>query len=110
MHEKNETIRKLKLSIANIEQETDLSNRKLISDAQKVELAEIRNSEGKKSKLQQEVIQLKQRLQTQVSSHRDGEMTLRKVGCWLIFPSLFSILYEFSCNLSLKVVYLLLKG
>ena len=62
-----------------IEQESDLGNRKLIQEAQKIEISEMKNSEGKKSKLQQELIQLKQRLQTQVTGHRDAELTLRKV-------------------------------
>ena len=79
MHEKNETIRKLKSNISLIEQETDLANRKLVSDAQKVEVAELKNSDGRKAKLQQEVIQLKQRLQTQVTSHKESELALRKV-------------------------------
>ena len=55
----------------------------MVSDAQKVEIAELRNSEGRKAKLQQEVIQLKQRLQTQVTSHKEAELALRKVSKYL---------------------------
>ena len=79
IHQKNETVRKLKSNISFIEHDSEVSNRKLVTEAQKVEIAEIKNSDGKKAKLQQEVIQLKQRLQTQVSSHKDSELTLRKV-------------------------------
>ncbi|XP_066910577.1 dynein regulatory complex protein 10-like [Clytia hemisphaerica] len=78
IHQKNETVRKLKSNISMIEHDSEVSNRKLVTEAQKVEIAEIKNSDGKRGKLQQEVIQLKQRLQTQVSSHKDSELTLRK--------------------------------
>lgn len=74
-------IRRLKANIQAIEQETDSHNRKVISDAQKAELAELKNSDGKKSKLQQEIIQMKQKLQSLISSHKDNEMSLRKVRC-----------------------------
>ena len=68
-----------------LEQESELGNRKLIQEAQKIEISEMKNSDGKKWKLQQEVIQLKQGLQTQVTNHRDGETTFRKVPLFTIF-------------------------
>ena len=43
-----------------LEQGSDLVNRKIISDAQKIESADIKNSESRKAALQQELINLKQ--------------------------------------------------
>lgn len=77
--EKNETIRNLKSSIQMLEQGSDLVNRKIISDAQKIESADIKNSESRKATLQQELINLKQKYQSQVVQHRDSELSLRKV-------------------------------
>ena len=62
-----------------LEQGSDLVNRKIISDAQKIESADIKNSESRKAALQQELINLKQKYQSQVIQHRDSELSLRKV-------------------------------
>ena len=62
-----------------LEQGSDLVNRKIISDAQKIESADIKNSESRKAALQQELINLKQKYQNQVVQHRDSELSLRKV-------------------------------
>lgn len=62
-----------------LEQGSDLVNRKIISDAQKIESADIKNSESRKATLQQELINLKQKYQSQVVQHRDSELSLRKV-------------------------------
>ena len=62
-----------------LEQGSDLVNRKIISDAQKIESADIKNSESRKAALQQELINLKQKHQNQVVQHRDSELSLRKV-------------------------------
>lgn len=79
MHQKNEEIRKLKLAIQTLEQESDMVNRKLISDAEKIQTSEMKNSDGRKAKLQQEVIRLKQKLNSDTTTHRNNELTLRKV-------------------------------
>lgn len=62
-----------------LEQGSDLVNRKIISDAQKIESADIKNSESRKATLQQELINLKQKYHSQVVQHRDSELSLRKV-------------------------------
>ena len=62
-----------------LEQGSDLVNRKIISDAQKIESVDIKNSESRKAALQQELINLKQKYQNQVVQHRDSELSLRKV-------------------------------
>ena len=62
-----------------LEQGSDLVNRKIISDAQKIESADIKNSESRKAALQQELINLKQKYQNQVVQHRDSELSLQKV-------------------------------
>ena len=62
-----------------LEQGSDLVNRKIISDAQKIESADIKNSESRKATLQQELINLMQKYQSQVVLHRDSELSLRKV-------------------------------
>lgn len=78
VHQKNEEIRKLKLAIQTLEQESDMVNRKLISDAEKIQTSEMKNSDGRKAKLQQEVIRLKQKLNSDTTTHRNNELTLRK--------------------------------
>ena len=76
---KNDEIRNLKTAIHNVEKSSEDQSRKLITEAAKGEAAELKNSEGKKSKLQQELIQLKQSLQSNLTAHRESELTLRKV-------------------------------
>ena len=85
-----------------IEQESEMGNRKLIQEAQKINSAEIKNSEGKKSKLQQEVIQIKQQLQAQVTAHRDAELTLRKVTLAFIDGFIYYFLLRIASSILLK--------
>ncbi len=69
----------MKTSIHNVEKNSEDQNHRLISEAAKAESGEIKNSDGKKSKLQQEIIQLKQSLQGNLGTHRESELALRKV-------------------------------
>lgn len=78
IHSKNEIIRNLKASIQAIEQESDVVNRKMLNDAKKVEASDLKNSEVMQSKLQQDIITLKQQLQQNINKHRDDELLMRK--------------------------------
>ena len=40
----------------------------------------MKNSDSKKSKLQQEIIELKKKLEGDIVGHRESELALRKVG------------------------------
>lgn len=77
---KNEVIRNLKSTIQTIEQESDLSNRKMINDAKKFESADAKNSEVNQTKLQQDIINLSQQLYSNTQNHRDEELQMRKVS------------------------------
>ena len=50
------------------------------SEADKQEAADVKNSEGKKAKLQAELTQLRTQMQTLTSEHRESEQTLRRVS------------------------------
>ena len=55
-------------------------NRKMLNDAKKVEASDTKNSEVMQSKLQQDVITLKQQLQQNINKHREDELLMRKVA------------------------------
>eukprot|EP00794_Sanderia_malayensis_P009300 gene9300-10281_t len=74
----NDAIKGLKTNINNVEKNAEDQNHRIISEAAKAETGEVKNSDGKKSKLQQEIIQLKQSLQSNLTTHRESELTLRK--------------------------------
>jgi len=40
----------------------------------------MKNSDSKKGKLQQEIIELKKKLESDTVTHRESELALRKVG------------------------------
>ena len=83
----NDMIKHLKTSIHNVEKNAEDQSHRIIADAAKAESAELKNSDGKKAKLQQEIIQLKQSLQSNLTTHRESELALRKVRfyqCYLL--------------------------
>lgn len=51
-----------------------------MNEATKEQLADEKNSDGKKNKLQQEIIEQKKGLESQIAKHRDSELALRKVS------------------------------
>ena len=73
-------IKNLKTSIHNVEKNSEDQNHKIVADAAKAESGELKNSDGKKAKLQQEIIQFKQTLKNNLTSHRESELNLRKVS------------------------------
>jgi len=75
---KNEILRNNKLAIQTVEQESEILNRQLVGDANKKETLELKNSEGRKGKVQQDLIKLKQQLQNNLADHRESELALRK--------------------------------
>ena len=77
-------IKHLKTSIHHVEKNAEEQSHRIISDAAKAESVELKNSDGKRAKLQQEILQLKQSLQSNLTTHRENELALRKVGyfCW----------------------------
>ena len=54
--------------------------RRVKAEAEKQEAADLKNSEGKKQKLQQETAQLKTQLQNLVAEHRENEQEHRLVS------------------------------
>ncbi|KAK3728548.1 hypothetical protein QZH41_011628 [Actinostola sp. cb2023] len=75
---RNDMIRRLKNDIYNIETNSDEQNRRIINEASKQEMADVKNSDGKKAKLQQEFIETKKRLEAEQAAHRANEFALRK--------------------------------
>lgn len=75
---RNEVLRNNKLSIQSVEQESEVLNRQLLADAGKKETLEVKNSEGRSGKLQQDLIKFKQQLQSNLGEHRESELALRK--------------------------------
>ena len=76
---RNEIIRKLRGNIHNVETTSREQNEQVATDATKEVMVEIKNSDGKKSKLQQEIIERKKKLDNNIHNHRESELALRKV-------------------------------
>lgn len=75
---RNDQIRKLDSDLKNVEKfNADLIKRTK-TEAEQSEASEMKTSEGKRSKLQTELNQLKQQFQNLVLEHRDQEQQLRK--------------------------------
>ena len=83
IRKKNDVIRVLQADLHQIEKFSDEHIRRTKSEAEKQEAADLKNSEGKKGKLQQEVNQLRSQLQNLIAEHRENEHGLRSVS---IFP------------------------
>ena len=73
-------IRRLQADLHQIEKFSEEHIRRTKSEAEKQEAADLKNSEGKRIKLQQEDQQLKVQLQNLITEHRDGEQGLRRVS------------------------------
>ncbi len=74
-------IRKLQGDLHQIQKYSEEHIKKTKSEAEKQEASDVKASEGKKTKLQQEITQLRTQLQALTSEHRQSEQTLRKVSC-----------------------------
>lgn len=75
----NDIIRTLTGDTEQIEKYSLDQNRKTKSEAEKQEAADMKNSDGKKAKLMQELNQLKTQLQNLIAEHRENETALRQV-------------------------------
>ena len=53
-------------------------NRRTLSEAAKQETADIKNSDGRRSKSQHDIASIRQNLATITLSHRESELNLRK--------------------------------
>ena len=62
-----------------MEKNAEEQNRRVITEASKQDAAEMKNSDSKKGKLQQEIIELKKKLEADTVTHRESELALRKV-------------------------------
>ena len=76
---RNDIIRRLKNDIYTVDKTAEEQNRRVITEAAKQDTAEMKNSENKKSKLHQETIELKKKLEGDTTTHRESELALRKV-------------------------------
>ena len=63
-----------------MEKNAEEQNRRVITEAAKQDASEMKNSDSKKSKLQQESIELKKKLESDTLTHRESELALRKVS------------------------------
>lgn len=63
-----------------MEKNAEELNRRVITEAAKQDASEMKNSDSKKSKLQQESIELKKKLESDTLTHRESELALRKVS------------------------------
>ena len=77
---KNDVIRRLQADLHQIEKFSEEHIRRTKSEAEKQQAADVKNSEGKASRLQQELHSLESTLLNNVQEHRDTEGELRKVS------------------------------
>ncbi|KAL5016776.1 hypothetical protein ScPMuIL_006365 [Solemya velum] len=75
---KNDVIRRLQADLHQIEKFSEEHIRRVKAEGEKQEAADVKNSEGKKQKLHQEMAQLKTQLQNHVMEHRENEQELRR--------------------------------
>ncbi|CAH1802029.1 unnamed protein product [Owenia fusiformis] len=75
---KNDVIRKLQADLFQIDKFSQEHIRRTKQEAEKQESADVKNSEGKKQKLTQEVNQLSTQMANLVTEHREHEQSLRK--------------------------------
>ncbi|CAK8677923.1 unnamed protein product [Clavelina lepadiformis] len=78
MGKRNETIRRLKNDLHQIEQFSEEHIRRTKTEADKQQSADIRSCESKQSKMQTEIDQLRDRLNRMVQEDRETEQSLRK--------------------------------
>ncbi|XP_064612865.1 dynein regulatory complex protein 10-like [Liolophura sinensis] len=78
IRKKNDVIRRLQAELHQIEKFSEEHIRRVKSEAEKQESADIKNSEGRTQKLSQEASQLKTQLQNLIQEHREQEQQLRK--------------------------------
>jgi len=76
----NEILRRLQADVNQVEKVADESVRRTRTEAEKQEAAEMKNSEGKLGKLQQELAEVRAEYANVLAKHRSGEQALRKVG------------------------------
>lgn len=76
---KNDVIRRLQADLHQIQKFSEEHIKRTKSEAEKQEVSDVKNSEGKKGKLQQDVTQLRTQLQALTTEHRESEQILRKV-------------------------------
>ncbi|EDV22063.1 IQ domain-containing protein D [Trichoplax sp. H2] len=75
---RNEIIRRLKNDLHSIEKYSEEMNRRTLSEAVKQEAADTKNSEGRRSKMQHDIANIRQTLATITLTHRESELNLRK--------------------------------
>ena len=80
IRKKNDIIRRLQADLHQIDKFSNEHIRRTKTEAEKQEAADLKNSEGKKVKLHQEVAQLRTQLQNLIAEHRESEQGLRTVS------------------------------
>ena len=86
---KNDVIRGLQADLRQIQKFSEDHIRRVNVEAEKQKGSDKKNSEGRKQRLQQEVVQLQTQLQNLVTEHRENEQELRRVS-YVWFFVLFS--------------------
>ncbi|XP_067681005.1 dynein regulatory complex protein 10-like [Haliotis asinina] len=78
IRKKNDVIRRLQADLHQIEKFSEEHIRRVKTEAEKQEAADMKNSDGKRQKLQQEINQLRTQLQNLTMEHRESEQELRR--------------------------------
>lgn len=76
---KNDVIRRIQADLRQIEKFSEENMKRVQSEAEKQEAADIKTSDGKKQRLLQELQQLKTQIQNLITEHRESEQELRRV-------------------------------
>ncbi|MEE6517000.1 hypothetical protein FKM82_026885 [Ascaphus truei] len=84
---KNNTIRQLKTSLSQLEKFSDDHVSRTKEEADKQQKSDLRASDGRCSKLQQELQLLRSQLNTSITENREIELALRKVQGLIFTPS-----------------------
>ncbi|XP_073486480.1 LOW QUALITY PROTEIN: dynein regulatory complex protein 10 [Aquarana catesbeiana] len=74
----NEVIRQLKISIHQLEKNSESQAKRTLQEAEKQQKSDRRASEGKCAKLQQDLQQLRSQLTSAIAENREVELSLRK--------------------------------
>ncbi|ESO91687.1 hypothetical protein LOTGIDRAFT_83213, partial [Lottia gigantea] len=78
IRKKNEVIRRLQADLHQIEKFSEEHIRRVKAEAEKQETSDVKNSEGKRQKLQQDINHLRTQFQSMTAEHRENEQELRR--------------------------------
>ncbi|XP_065659932.1 dynein regulatory complex protein 10 isoform X2 [Hydra vulgaris] len=74
----NDRIDQLNIQIQNVQNESDAIKNAILLDAQNIHFVNVQEANTTQSKLQEDIAQIKQQLQSNLKAHRESELFLRK--------------------------------